>query len=64
MIHNKGNLETNDTRLGKAQEYYNMSQNAQNPQDRQKYNKMAQDTLGDVEGRANQALNRLRNTNR
>ncbi len=54
----------NDTRLGKAQEYYNMSQNAQNPQDRQKYNKMAQDTLGDVEGRANQALNRLRNTNR
>jgi len=50
----------NDTRLGKAQEYYNMSQNAQNPQDRQKYNKMAQDTLGDVEGRAQKSLNMLR----
>ena len=50
----------NDTRLGKAQEYYNMSQNAQTPQDRQRYNKMAQDTLGDVEGRAQKSLNMLR----
>ena len=49
-----------DTRLGKAQEYYNMSQNAQTPQDRQRYNKMAQDTLGDVEGRAQKSLNMLR----
>lgn len=50
----------NDTRLGKAQEYYNMSQNAQNPQDRQKYNRMAQETLGDVEGRTQKYLNMLR----
>jgi hypothetical protein len=49
-----------DTRLGKAQEYYNMGQNAQTPQDRQRYNKMAQDTLGDVEGRAQKSLNMLR----
>lgn len=53
-----------DTRLGKAQEYFNMSQNAQNPQDKQKYNKMASDTLGDVEGRAEQNLRKLRQSQR
>lgn len=46
----------NVSRQEKAQEYYDLALQAKTPEEKQKYIKLANDILGDVEGRAMRAL--------
>lgn len=65
VVRNKNNARElgwkgkGDTRLGKANEYFNLAQNANNPQEKERYNKMSIDTLGDIDGRAQKNLNKI-----
>ena len=67
MKRNKNNAKElgwkgrNDTRLSKAQEYYNTAEKSQDPKEREKYNKLAKDTLGDIDGRTKQNLDMIEN---